>query len=121
VLDPLGAEPAGLLFVDDDASNIREIEREMPDATAIHVRPKTRDGRATRSTGGMGDIEFGAIREWLARVSGGRGALPESPEPPAYEPEVEDPDAEWRDGATQGDHLMFAKVRRQSLGGSDAA
>ena len=46
-------------------------------------------------------------------------AAPAAAEPPAISepPEVEDASAEWRDGATQGDHLMMAKAKRQSSGG----
>ena len=32
----------------------------------------------------------------------------------AFVPEDEEPAAEWRNGQTQGDHLMFAKANRQS-------
>ena len=41
---------------------------------------------------------------------------PAAAEPPAISepPEEEDASAEWRDGATQGDHLMAAKAKRQS-------
>jgi len=36
------------------------------------------------------------------------------PGSPEFVAEVEEEAAEWRDGQTQGDHLMFAKARRQS-------
>ena len=46
---------------------------------------------------------------------------PASSTPPAedepFVPEEEEPSAEWRSGATQGDHLMMAKAKRQSSGG----
>jgi hypothetical protein len=31
-----------------------------------------------------------------------------------FVPEEEEPAAEWRNGQTQGDHLMYAKAKRQS-------
>ena len=36
-------------------------------------------------------------------------------------PEEEETSAEWRDGATQGDHLMMAKAKRQSGGAKEFA
>ena len=38
-----------------------------------------------------------------------------------FVPEEEERSAEWRDGATQGDHLMMAKAKRQSGGAKEFA
>ena len=52
----------------------------------------------------------------IAAAAAEPAAAPAAAEPPAISepPEVEDASAEWRDGATQGDHLMAAKAKRQS-------
>lgn len=118
---------SGLLFVDDDPTNARQVEQAFPGARVVHVRP----GRDRKGGGGgMGDDEFQAVRDWLAQTSlpgerhdpiGPRAIKHAASEPefePEFEPEPESSGAYQVNGQTQGDHLMLVKMRRQSLGGA---
>jgi hypothetical protein len=129
VTEPLGVAASGLLFVDDDACNVRQVEQAFPGARVVHVSPALRDRRGNTGGGGMGDAEFRAIREWLAQV-GRQGERQTSTKPhtmkndesdfePDFEPESESPEAYRVHGQTQGDHLMLVKMRRQSVGEAD--
>lgn len=53
-----------------------------------------------------------AAAKGSAQAHSGNPLCEEASEP--FVPEEEEPAAEWRNGQTQGDHLMFAKAKRQS-------
>jgi hypothetical protein len=57
-------------------------------------------------------LEPAAVKGLTEALAADKPLFEEASEP--FVPEEEEPAAEWRNGQTQGDHLMFAKAKRQS-------
>jgi len=72
-------------------------------------------GRAPASPSALvATAEVRKVASPAMRIPGQMSPKVEREEDEPFVPEEEEPAAEWRNGQTQGDHLMLAKANRQS-------